>query len=88
MPAVASRTPPTSSRVALGARDSLTNRVAAMSAAMPIGRFTRKIQRQEPPVMSLRMIRPPASGPVMVAMPITAPTKPNTRARSRGGKLT
>jgi hypothetical protein len=38
--------------------------------------------------MSSRMMRPPASGPVIVAMPMTAPTKPKTRARSLGGKLT
>ena len=55
---------------------------------MPIGRLTRKIHRHDPPVMSSRMIRPPASGPVIVAMPMTAPTKPKTRARSCGGKLT
>ena len=88
MPAVASTTPPASRRVAFGARDSVMSRVAAMSAAIPIGRFTRKIHRHEPPVMSSRMINPPASGPVMVAIPITAPTKPKTRARSWGGKVT
>ena len=88
IPAVESTNPPRSRRVAFGARDSVISRVAAISAAMPIGRFTRKIHRHDPPVMSLRMIRPPTSGPVIVAMPITAPTKPNTRARSCGGKVT
>ena len=55
---------------------------------MPIGRFTRKIHRHDPPVMSSRMMSPPASGPAIVAMPMTAPTKPKTLARSCGGKVT
>ena len=34
------------------------------------------------------MIRPPTSGPAMVAIPMTAPRNPKTRARSCGGNVT
>ena len=51
---------------------------------MPIGRLTRKIHRHDRPVMSSRMISPPTSGPVMVAMPITAPTNPKHTGALRG----
>ena len=34
------------------------------------------------------MIRPPTSGPAMVAIPMTAPSNPKTRPRSCGGNVT
>ena len=74
--------------MARGARDSLITRYAPISEMMPMGRFTRKIHRQAPPVMSSRMITPPTTGPAMVARPMVAPSRPNTRPRSCGGKLT
>ncbi len=42
------------------------------SATSPIGRLTKKIQRQ----LKLSTINPPSSGPAMLAMPKTAPNSP------------
>ena len=51
----------------------------ARSAAEPIGRLTRKIQRQESPSTS----RPPTSGPIASAPPVIAPQTPSAMPRSR-----
>ncbi len=77
-----------SSRRARGVRDSRSRNHAAVSAAMPMGRLTRKIRRQRSVSVWLPISRPPTSGPAMVASPITAPKLPKAAARSRGGKAT
>ena len=45
----------------------------------PIGAFTKKIHRQDRPEVS----RPPSSGPMATARPVTAPQTPNAVPRSR-----
>ena len=49
-----------------------------MTAAMPIGTFTKKIHRQEMPEVSI----PPSSGSTATARPVTAPHTPNATPRS------
>jgi hypothetical protein len=49
-----------------------------MTAAIPIGAFTKKIHRQERPEVST----PPSSGPMATARPVTAPQTPNAMPRS------
>ena len=53
------------------------------STAMPIGRFTKKIQRQSKAVTS----SPPRVGPATVARPATAPQMPNAAPRRSGGNV-
>ena len=74
--------------MACGARDSWRRKRAARSEATPMGTLTRKMRRQLLPVRSLPISRPPASGPLMVAMPMMAPKTLKAVPRSRGGKLT
>ena len=74
--------PAQSGRRAPGARDSSTRSRVTISAAMPIGRFTKKIQRQESPLV----ITPPSTGPTATATPVTAPKTPNAVPRSVGAK--
>jgi hypothetical protein len=49
---------------------------------MPMGRFTKKIQRQDSPLVSA----PPSTGPTATATPVIAPNTPKATPRSRGGK--
>ena len=51
------------------------------STTTPIGRFTKKIQRQSNAVTS----SPPSVGPAIVATPATAPQMPNAAPRRSGG---
>ena len=51
--------------------------------AIPIGRLTKKIQRQSNAVTS----RPPRVGPAIVARPATAPQMPNAAPRRSGGNV-
>ena len=44
----------------------------------------RKMLRQPIPNASWVISQPPSSGPITAAVPLTAPTMPNTAARSRG----
>ena len=53
--------------------------IAPKTQKAPIGRLTKKIQRQ--PAYSVR--RPPTSGPIATASPIVAPQIPNAVPRSR-----
>ena len=59
--------PSQSGPLACGARDSATCSAAMTTAATPNGTFTKKIQRQDRPVVST----PPASGPIATARPVT-----------------
>ena len=70
--------PSQSGPLAWGARDSDTRSTAMTTAAMPNGTFTKKIQRQDRPVVST----PPASGPIATATPVTPPQMPNAVPRS------
>jgi hypothetical protein len=49
-----------------------------ITAAIPIGRLTKKIQRQDRPEVSM----PPSSGPMATARPVIAPQTPNATPRS------
>ena len=49
---------------------------------MPTGMLTRKIQRQDSPLVSA----PPITGPTATATPVTAPKTPNATPRSRPWK--
>ncbi len=69
-----------SSRRALGARDSGTNRSVRTMAAMPTGMLIQKIDRQ--PRDETRT--PPTTGPRAMETPITAAHTPIAWARSRG----
>ena len=51
--------------------------------AAPIGRLTKKIQRQSNAVTS----SPPRVGPAIVARPATAPQMPNAAPRRSGGNV-
>ena len=73
-----SEKPAQSGRLACGARDSATFSTLMMTAAMPIGAFTKKIHRQDSPLVS----SPPSSGPTATARPVTAPHTPNATPRS------
>ena len=74
--------PGQSGRLARGARDSATLSSEMTTAAMPSGTFTKKIHRQDSPDVS----RPPSSGPMATARPVTAPQTPNATPRSRPRK--
>ena len=50
---------------------------------IPIGRLTKKIQRQSKAVTS----SPPRVGPAIVATPATAPQTPNAAPRRSGGNV-
>ena len=73
-----SEKPSQSGRLARAARDSATLASAMMTAAIPIGAFTKKIHRQDRPEVST----PPSSGPMATARPVTAPQAPNATPRS------
>ena len=74
--------PSQSGRRACGARDSATMNVTMPMAMMPIGAFTKKIHRQDSPLVS----SPPSSGPMATARPVTAPQTPKAMPRSRPRK--
>ena len=71
--------PAQSGRVACGERDSETFSTEITTAITPIGAFTKKIHRQDKPEVS----RPPSSGPIATARPVTAPQTPKAVPRSR-----
>ena len=71
--------PAQSGRLAPDARDSDTRMTEMITAITPIGAFTKKIHRQDRPEVS----RPPSSGPIATARPVTAPQTPNAVPRSR-----
>ncbi len=77
-PAVSGTMPSQSILEARGGRDSSTSRRVMKIAAMPIGRFTRKMPRQLIPLV----ITPPSTGPSAVATPATAPQMPKAEPRS------
>ena len=62
-----------------GSRDSATRACVSATAAMPIGRLTKKIASQ--PMASTST--PPTSGPTATAAPIVAPQIPIAVPRSR-----
>src|ERR1022692_4421310 len=70
--------PAISSGAACASFDSGTRRAVISSATAPTGMLTKKIQRQERPLV----IRPPSTGPTATAAPVTAPKTPNAIARS------
>ena len=73
------RTAPTqSTRRGFGSFDSSTFASVMKAAAIPIGRFTKKIHSQPSESVST----PPASGPIATAPPIVAPQMPKAVPRS------
>ena len=75
--------PAQSGRAACGVLDSSISRLVMASAAMPIGRFTRKMPLQLIPVV----ITPPSTGPSATATPVIAPQIPKATPRSWPRKL-
>ncbi len=72
--------PNQSGRGACGSFDSSTRSSVTMSAKIPIGTLTKKIQRQFSPLV----IAPPRTGPTATAMPVMAPNTPKATPRSFG----
>ena len=64
------------------ARDSGSRRRPPISAAMPSGTLTRKIQRQSAASVST----PPITGPSTALSPMTGPKSPNAFCSSSAGK--
>ncbi len=71
--------PNQSGRPARGSCDSLTRHAAIAMVPRQIGMLTKKIQRQEMPLVST----PPSTGPTATATPVVAPNAPNATPRSR-----
>ena len=71
--------PNQSGRPARGSWDSRTRVTAMAIASRQIGTLTKKIQRQEMPLVST----PPRTGPTATATPVVAPNAPNATPRSR-----
>lgn len=86
--AVASTTPPRSSRRALCERDSGTTRPEATSAKRPIGTLIKKTERQPRCSTSSAISPPPMIWPVIDARPWMLPCTPITRRRCPGAKWT
>ena len=66
-----------------GLRDSRSRATPTANAATPIGRLTKKMDRQ--PRVSVST--PPASGPMALAPPSVAPKTPRARAKGSAGEL-
>ena len=70
--------PAQSARPPAGLRDSRSRATPPANAATPMGRLTKKMDRQP----SVSVSTPPASGPMAVAPPSVAPKAPSARARA------
>ena len=70
--------PGQSARPPAGLRDSRSRAIPPANAATPMGRLTKKMDRQPNASVST----PPASGPMALAAPIVAPKTPRARARA------
>ena len=73
------RSPGRSKPPCASSRDSCSSTTAPARQATPIGRLTKKIQRQ--PAQVVRT--PPTSGPIATAAPTVAPQMPKAVPRSR-----
>ena len=77
-PALKVTKPIQSRRRGCGSLVSGTARSVTSSATIPTGRFTKKIQRHDRPVV----IAPPSTGPTATATPVIAPKTPKATPRS------